>query len=147
MPTIEPAPARAIGRGRVLDRQHRAGDVQVDGAPPRVGVHLGDRAERLGAAGARDHAVERAGRLARGGHGGGDLLLVGDVGDRVLRRSRPPGPTARSSSTAPSEPLLGAAADRDVGAVADEALRAAEPDAAPAAGDEGGETFEPAGRD
>ena len=72
---------------RVLEHVHGAVDVQVDGAPPRLGVDLGDGPDGLAAARAMHDAVQPAG--PRGGRvdDAGDLVLVGDVGGFVAAPS------------------------------------------------------------
>ena len=74
-----PAGPDHLARG-VLEDIHGAVDVEVDGAPPGLGVDLGDRADGLRTARAVHDAVQpavpRGDRLDHPGH----LLLVGHVG-------------------------------------------------------------------
>ena len=67
----------------VLEDIHGAVDVQVDGAPPRLGVDLGDGADRLAATSAVHDPVQRAG--PRGGRldDAAHFVFVGDVGRLV----------------------------------------------------------------
>jgi hypothetical protein len=66
---------------------HRAVDVQVDRAPPRVGVDLRDRPDRLAAARAMHDAVQPAGPCGGRFDNARDLVLVGDVGGFIAHRT------------------------------------------------------------
>ena len=64
---IEPPPAVAHRRDRVLDAQRGADEVEVDRGPDRVDVGLGERAHVERPAGVGEEDVELSGGLAGGG--------------------------------------------------------------------------------
>ena len=105
MPTNDPPPPRTI-RGRVLEHVHGAVDVQVDGASPRLGVHLGDRADGQRAARAVHRAVQPAVPRRRRIDSAGDLVLVGDVGGLVADRAALALTASISSTAAASRSAL-----------------------------------------
>ena len=83
MPMIDPPSAACHHRRRVLDREERAGDVEIDRGAERLDVGQHDRPEVQRAARAREEHVEPAGRLGRGRDGARDVVFLRDVGDGV----------------------------------------------------------------
>ena len=123
-------------RRAVLDAEERADQVQVDGRPDAVEVGLGDGAHGVRTAGIGEQDVEVPARPGGRGHGCSDLLLHGHVGDDVAGRSHgePLGGRRRGNhlelGDGGGQLVLGASADRHVGAVAHQAGGGSEADPA-----------------
>ncbi len=136
-----PASAAHHLPGAVLEHVHAAVDVQVDRAPPGVGVHLGERADGQRSAGAVHGAVQPAVPCRRGLDGAGDLVLVGDVGGLVADRA-----AARLDRVdlldGRREPVGVAADDHDRGTGGDQAGGNALADPAATTGDQVRPVFE-----
>ena len=131
------APVRAHRSHGVLDRQHGADQVDVDGGTQGLGVRVGERPHVERSAGVGEEDAQAAGGLGGEGHGGGDLLLDGHVGHDVTDRAALTD-RRRDLLDRCHELVLGATADRDVCAVGGQADGRPEPDAAASAGDECG---------
>ena len=104
------------GPGAVLHADHRAHQVQVDGGAHGIDIGVGHRADVGGAAGTGEEPVDAPGRLGRGGHGGRQLVLDGDVGHHVAGGGTPGG-RCGDPPDGIGQLLLGAPADGDVHAV------------------------------
>ena len=122
---------------RVLDREERTHQVEIDRRAPARGVGSDDRTTVQRSTRAREQHVELATRFARGRDRALDVGLVSDVAHHVVR-GRAGGRNRTYLRDRLGEPGLGAPGDRHVRAVGGEPERTPEPDPGTAPGDERG---------
>src|SRR6202020_859043 len=125
-------------RRRMLHTQERPDQVHVHGGADGLQVGVSQRAHMERSAGVGEEDVEPAGASGCDADGVHHLLFYGDVGDHIVCR-----PQRRQLVDRPLQPVLGAPADSDVGAVSPQSLRRSEADTASTPGDQRRQPLDP----